>query len=195
MVKLLGIVGSPRRGGNTEYAVREALRAGEREGFETELLHLADFDIRPCDGCETCFETKKCVIKDDVERIIEKMAEADGIIIGSPVYFYNTTSHVKAFIDRVGFLDLARGRTRFANKVGGAIAVAAREGLTSTLSQIVMLLTDSRMITVSPLGKVLASEKGGAAKDKRGMEGVIELGERMVEVVKATASLRTPSNK
>ncbi len=190
MVKLLGVVGSPRKGGNTEIAMREALKAGEQEGAETELIHLADFSLKPCDGCRTCYDTKNCAIKDDVEKIFEKMAEADGVIVGSPVYFYNTTAQTKTFIDRVGYLHNARGRKAFRNKVGGAIAVAGRSGLENALSQIALFLTAARMITVAPVVTVLASAKGDAVKDTRGIEDARELGRSMVPIARATASLR-----
>jgi len=190
MVKLLGIVGSPREGGNTEIMMRAALKAGEQEGAETELIHLTDLNLKPCDGCRTCFETKNCVIKDDVENIFEKMVKADGIIVGSPVYFYNINAQTKTFIDRVGYLHLARGRKAFRNKVGGAIAVAGRSGLANALSQILLFLTASRMITAAPVVMALAPSKGDATKDARGIEDARELGKSMVQIAKATISLR-----
>jgi len=190
MVKLLGIVGSPRKGGNTEIVVNEALKAGEHEGADTEVLHLVDFNLKPCDGCRTCFKTKNCVIKDDVEKIFKKMAEADGIIIGSPVYFYNVTAQTKIFIDRVGYLHDARGKEPFKNKIGGAIAIAGRSGLTYALSQILLFFTDARMITAAPFVETLASAKGDAIKDIREIENARELGKSMVQIAKITASLR-----
>lgn len=190
MVKLLGIVGSPRKSGNTEIIMKEVLKAGEREGAETELIHLIDFNLKPCDGCQTCFKTKKCAIKDGVEKIFGKMAEADGIIIGSPVYFQNITAQTKTFIDRVGYLNIARGRKAFRNKIGGAIVVARRSGLSNTTSQILLFLMATRMIAASPVVRALASEKGDANKDKEGIDGARELGRSMVQIAKATASLR-----
>ncbi|MDH5482046.1 MAG: flavodoxin family protein [Candidatus Bathyarchaeota archaeon] len=190
MVKLLGIVGSPRKGGNTEIIMKEALKAGEQEGAETELIHLVDFSLKPCNGCRTCFETKNCVIEDDVEKIFEKMAGADGIIVGSPVYFYNTNAQTKTFIDRVGYLNSARGRKAFRNKIGGALAVAHRSGLSNALSQILMFLAATRMITAAPVVSSLASAKGDAIKDTPGLDDARELGKSIVQIAKATASLR-----
>jgi multimeric flavodoxin WrbA len=189
-MKVLGVVGSPRKGGNTETMMREALKASEQEGAETELLFLSDFDLKPCNGCRTCFETKECVIKDGVEKIFEKMSEADGIIVGSPVYFQNITAQTKMFMDRVGFINNARGRKTFRNKIGGAIVVARRSGLSNTSSQILLFLTATRMIVVSPVARALASEKGDVIKDREGIEGARELGKSIVQIAKATASLR-----
>jgi len=190
MVKLLGIVGSPRKDGNTEILVNEVLKAGQQEGAEIELIYLADFSLAPCQGCRTCFETKSCVIGDDVEKIFDKMANADGIVIGSPVYFYNINAQTKTFIDRVGYLHMARGRKAFKNKVGGAVAVAGSSGTVNALSSILMFLTASGMIIASPLVRALAPGKGDALKDTRGMDGAKELGKSIVQIAKATSSLR-----
>jgi multimeric flavodoxin WrbA len=189
MVKLLGIVGSPRKGGNTEVILDEILKAGEAEGAETELIHLIDFDLKPCDACRTCFENKNCVIRDDVEKIFQKMEEADGIIVGSPVYFFTINAQTKTFIDRVGYLHLARGKP-FRNKVGGAVAVARRSGLTDALSQILMFFAGARMIIATPAVTVLASVKGDAIKDTEGIELARELGKSTVQIAEVTASLR-----
>ena len=189
-MKLLGIIGSPRKGGNTEIIVIEALKAAKDEGASTELMFLTDFSLGPCDGCRTCFDSKNCVVKDDVEKIYEKMAEADGIIIGSPVYFNNVSAQTKTFIDRVGYLNMARGRKAFRNKVGGAIVVAKRAGLSYAYDQILMFFSGMRMITANPAVGALASAKGEVLKDTEGVEAAKELGRSMVQIAKATAPLR-----
>ncbi|MEM2103739.1 MAG: flavodoxin family protein [Candidatus Bathyarchaeia archaeon] len=190
MVKLLGIVGSPRKGGNTEILVKEALKAAEREGAEVELMHLVDFDIKPCDGCRFCVETRSCVVKDDVEKLYQKIVEADGVIVGSPVYFQGVNAQTKIFIDRVGYLHIVRGRKAFRNKIGGAIVAARRSGLVSALCQILMFFISSRMIVATPTVMSLAREKGDAFKDAEATENAIELGKKMVEIAEATVSLR-----
>ncbi len=195
MVKLLGIVGSPRKGGNTEIIIREALKAAEQEGVETELIHIVDFSLKPCDACRVCFETRNCVIEDDVEKIFDKMVEADGIIVGSPVYFQNVNAQTKTFIDRVGYLNIARERKPFRNKIGGAVAVARRSGLTNALSQILLFFNGARMTAAAPGVRVLAREKGEAIKDTEGLEHAKELGKSIAQMAKATASLRNPNSR
>ncbi len=190
MTRLLGIVGSPRKGGNTEIIMREILKAGEQEGAEIELIRLVDFTLKPCNGCQTCFETKKCNIEDDAEEILEKMMEADGVIVGTPVYFFNVSAQTKMFIDRVGYLNIARKRKALRNKIGGAMAVAGRQGLTQASSEILLFLANARMIIVGPFVTVLASAKGDVAKDKYGIGEARELGKSMVRVAEATAELR-----
>ena len=189
-MKLLGIIGSPRRGGNTEIIVREALKAAEEGGASTELIFLTDFGLGPCDGCRTCFDTKDCVVEDDVEKIYGKMAKADGVIIGSPVYFNNVTAQTKTFIDRVGYLNIARGRKALRNKVGGAIVVGRRAGLSYAYDQILMFFSGMRMITANPAVGALASAKGEVMKDTEGVDAARELGRSMVQIAKATALMR-----
>jgi len=99
-MKVLGIVGSPRKGGNTEIMVEEALAAAREAGAETDIFLVHDKNIAGCDGCHSCFETGKCKIKDDMQPLYIMMKEADAIIFGTPVYFHNYTAQAKAVIDR-----------------------------------------------------------------------------------------------
>jgi len=99
-MKILGIIGSKRKNGNTACLVQEALKAAQREGAKTELIFLGDYSIKDCTGCEGCKDTLKCVINDDMQKIYPLLLEADGIILGSPTYFYNISADMKAFIDR-----------------------------------------------------------------------------------------------
>lgn len=147
MVYILGIVGSPRVGGNTELFVSEALKAAEKEGAETELLRLADKKVEPCDACLSCRETKECRIKDDFQEIFQKMVKADGIILASPVYFSSATPKIKALIDRAGYVSIANGRV-FENKVGGAMAVARRAGQNFTFAELLFFFLHLSLIHI-----------------------------------------------
>ncbi len=99
-LKVLGIFGSPRRGGNTDILLEEALRGAEKEGAEVERLRLTDFTITPCKECHGCDKTGECVILDDMQKIYPKLAEADVIILASPIFFYGITAWAKALVDR-----------------------------------------------------------------------------------------------
>src|SRR4030043_389860 len=99
-MKVLGIFGSPRRGGNTELLLEEALRGAEREGATLERLYLSDFTITPCKECHGCDHTGNCVILDDMQKIYPKLLGADVIILASPIFFYGVTAWEKALIDR-----------------------------------------------------------------------------------------------
>lgn len=190
-MRVVGISGSPRRGGNTDTIVWEALSAAEKAGVEVELISLADYQLQPCNGCQTCFDTGSCVIEDDVEKLYQKIVNADGLILGSPSYFQGITAQMKIFIDRIGYLNLARGRKDFVGKVGGTIAVARRSGFVASCSQMIMFLTAVRMIIPSG-GRVFAvgRERGEVTKDEEGMNTARYLGEMMAKTIAATEILR-----
>jgi multimeric flavodoxin WrbA len=100
-MKIIGIVGSKRKKGNTAVLIEEALHAVRSEGIETEIVYLGDYDIKGCTGCEGCRETYTCVMQDGMQELYPKVMEADGLIAGSPTYFYNMTAEMKAFIERL----------------------------------------------------------------------------------------------
>ncbi len=99
-MKVLGLFGSPRRGGNTDLLLEEALKGAQTEGAEVERLYLTDFNIIPCRECLQCYNEGNCIILDDMQKIYPKLLEADVIILASPVFFYNVTAWAKALIDR-----------------------------------------------------------------------------------------------
>jgi multimeric flavodoxin WrbA len=97
---VLGIVGSARRGGNTEILVDEALRGAEEAGALTEKVILSKLDIGPCRGCDGCQKTGQCVQKDDMPALLEKMQRSQVWVLGTPVYWWGPTAQFKAFLDR-----------------------------------------------------------------------------------------------
>ena len=99
-LKVMGIFGSPRRGGNTDTLLEETLKGTEKEGAEVERLHLTDFTITPCKECHGCDQTGECVILDDMQKIYPKLLDADVIILASPIFFYGISAWAKAFVDR-----------------------------------------------------------------------------------------------
>ncbi|MDI6896215.1 flavodoxin family protein [Methanocella conradii] len=134
MYKVVGIVGSPRPISNTRYLVSEALETLKKEGIDVELITLGDKRIAPCEACNACAELFNCRIEDDFQEIYEKMVAADGIIVGSPVYFGSAAPQVMALLDRAGYIGI---KTRaFERKVGAAIAVARRAGANFTFAQL-----------------------------------------------------------
>jgi len=131
-VRVIGIVCSPRKGGNTEIMVQEALGAVRESGGETELITVSGKTIHPCDGCYTCRDKGVCHIKDDdMQEIYQKLLESDGIILGTPVYYWNVTAQAKAIMDRTFAL---RAHHQLEGKVVGAIVVARRIGAGQALS-------------------------------------------------------------
>lgn len=99
-MKVLGVVGSKRKTGNTAYLVENTLDAIKSSEIETEIIYLGDYNIKGCTGCEGCKYTYKCIIQDDMQKLYPLIIEADAIVLGSSTYFYNITSLMKAFIER-----------------------------------------------------------------------------------------------
>lgn len=180
-MNVLGIVCSPRKGGNTEILVQEALAGARDSGAKTELLTVRDKDIKPCDGCLSCKKTGECHIKDDMQLVYEKMLNADGIVIGTPVYFWSISGQAKVLIDRTYALRFPH--LKLANKVAGAIAVAARDGVISALNTLQRYFASNHMFSAE-LVEGLAAEKGTITKDKRGMKSAYEMGRQIVSLIK-----------
>ena len=136
-MKAIGIVGSPRKRGNTEFLTRHTLKAIAEEGLETELISLSGMDIRPCNACMVCRKGEEwCPITDDLLPIYFRMKEADAIILASPVYFSSATALLKAFMERTGYI--GHPRRVFAGKVGGALVVARRAGHNFAFAEITL---------------------------------------------------------
>jgi len=184
MIRVLGIVGSPRVGGNTERLVAETVKAVEEEGAETQLVRLADKEVKPCDGCLVCREIGECRIKDDFQSIFDKMVAADGIILSSPVYFGSATPQIKALIDRAGYMSRAKGRV-FENKVGGPVVVARRAGQNFTFAQLLFFFIQQGMIVPgsSYWSVAFGREKGDVEKDEEGIRTVRNFGKKIVWVI------------
>jgi len=99
-VKVLGIFGSPRKGGNTDLLLEEILKGAEKEGAQIERLRISEFKITPCTECLKCYESGACVVQDDMQAIYRKLLDSDLIILASPVFFYGITAWAKALVDR-----------------------------------------------------------------------------------------------
>lgn len=99
-VKVLGILGSPRRGGNTEILLDQALAGARSQGAETEKLILNELDITPCQSCDKCLETGECATDDDMSLVYPKLNAADCLILASPIFFSSLTAQAKLMIDR-----------------------------------------------------------------------------------------------
>ena len=136
-MKVLGVSGSPRKGGNTDILINLALDTMAAEGIETEFVSLAGKPVKPCIACCGCRKTDevKCVVPDPAfEGMIEKFVEADGILLGSPVYFGSATPQIMSLIDRVGYV--ARPRNLLRRKVGASIAIGRKAGQNFTFAQL-----------------------------------------------------------
>jgi len=182
-MKIIGVCGSPRRGGNTEYLLRLALEEAEKGGAETELILLCDKEIEPCYACRLCVEKGECCVQDDMCEIYPKLLEADALILATPVFFNNVTSTLKAFMDRTWCL---RGKLR--NKIGGAIAVGRRYGIEAALEAINAFFLKHEMIPANRGVSGFAYEKGEIEEDEVALADARRLARRVLELGNSLAS-------
>jgi multimeric flavodoxin WrbA len=187
-VKVVAFNGSGRKDGNTALLIRRVLEVLEAEGIETELIQLAGEQIRGCNACRTCYSTKnkRCVIEDDsVNLYIQKMVEADGIILGSSVYFSMMTPELKALCDRAFYVARAND-DMFKRKVGVAVVAVRRAGGIPTFDAINHFFLMSQMIIpASSYWNVgFGRKKGDVEVDEEGMRTMEDLGKNMAWLIK-----------
>lgn len=176
-MKILGLCCSPRTKGNTEQLMTVALEGSRQEGAETELYSLAGKEIKPCTACGACAGGGVCSIRDDMDEVYPKLLEADGIIFGSPIYYYTLAAQAKALIDRTFALN--QPGKNLANKVGGVIVTAGSMGLVDGLKDLYFYMVTKQIIPANfvaayPVPEVDALEKGKAAAG--------DLGRQMVQI-------------
>jgi multimeric flavodoxin WrbA len=188
-MKVLAISGSPRPKGNTRLLLSTAMAALEAQGMETEFISLHNKDIRPCQACMKCAKDKnRCAQDDDFNGIYEIMAAADGLIVGSPVYFGSATPNLMALLDRAGFV-ARMGDNVFARKVGTPVVVARRAGVNFTYAQLQLWFCICGMYVPGssywPIAYGL--NPGDAANDAEGLKTITDLAENMAWLMKKLA--------
>ncbi len=142
-VKVLGIVCSPRQGGNTEILVKAALDAAHEAGAEIQLFLVAGKKIAPCDGCGACLNSGTCHIKDNMQDLYRQLEEADGVIFGTPVYFTNVSAQAKIVMDRTHAMLKER---KLRGKVAAGVVAARRVGAGQVLSLMYTFFVGHRMM-------------------------------------------------
>ncbi len=180
-MKALAINGSPRRNGNTALLLRTVLNELNARGVETDFFQLGG---HPVSGCRACMECRKrqnrrCVMEQDViNECIAKMDAADAIIIGSPTYFANVTTEVKALIDRAGYVAMANGRM-LERKIGAAVAVHRRGGAVTVFDALNRFFLISGMIVPGSTywNFAVGRNPGEAAEDTEGVNNLRHLAE------------------
>lgn len=187
-MKVVAICGSPRKQGNTALLIRTVLEPLAEAGADTELVELAGHAIRGCTACYICFHKKngKCVLtKDLVNNCVVKMVTADAILLGSPTYFADVTSEMKALIDRCGMVGRANGDL-FRRKLGAAVVASGRAGAIHAFDTMNHFFLMNQMIIVGSnnwnIG--IGPELGEVADDQEGMKTMRQLGENMVWMLK-----------
>lgn len=182
-MNVLMLNGSPHKEGNTYIALREAEKIFKAENIDTEILHIGNKNIRGCIACYSCKETGKCVFQDIFNETAVKLAQCDGLIIGSPVYFASANATLIAFLDRL-FYSTSFDKTM---KVGASVVVARRGGLSSTFDELNKYFTISGMPIASSQywNSVHGREQGEACQDIEGLQIMRTLARNMAFLMKS----------
>lgn len=187
-MKVIAFNGSARKDGNTSILINYALGALQKEGIETELFSLAGKKIRGCMACSKCFENQdqRCAVNNDIlNGCVEKMIEADGIILGSPTYFTDVSTEMKALIDRAGLVGLANGGL-FKRKLGAAVVAVRRAGSIHAFDTMNHFFLINQMIIPGSIywNMGLGMEKGDVENDEEGIRTMKILGDNMAWLLK-----------
>jgi multimeric flavodoxin WrbA len=187
-VKVVAFNGSAQKDGNTAILINHVLGELQKEGIEAELYQLAGKKIRGCAACFKCLQNqdRRCSIKNDVlNECIEKMLEADGIILGSPTYFADVSSEMKALIDRAGFVAKLNG-DMFQRKVGAAVVAVRRAGSIHAFDSMNHFFFISQMIVPgsSYWNMGIGLGAGDVEKDEEGIATMKGLGQNMAWLLK-----------
>ncbi len=187
-MKVVAFNGSARKDGNTAIMIKHVFNELEKEGIKTELIQLAGEKIQGCIACYKCFsaKNKRCAVTDDiVNECIEKMEQAEGIILGSPTYFADCTAQIKALMERAGFVSRANGEM-FKRKIGAAVVSVRRSGAIHAFDTLNHFFTIGQMITVgsSYWNIGVGREIGDVEKDEEGLLTMSTLGKNMSWLIK-----------
>ncbi len=166
-MKTVGILGSTRKGGNTEILLDVALEEARKKGGSASKIILRDKVIAPCDGCMGCAKTGECVIQDDMQEVYEAIREADGVIWASPVYYWSMTGLTKIALDRTFALNFPK--LQQAGKIGGLILVAGIRGCMNASNPFHMYFIYNHMFAAE-FAWGYAREKGAIKKDPVAMQ-------------------------
>jgi multimeric flavodoxin WrbA len=189
-VRVLGIAGSPRRGGNTDLLLAEVMKGAASRGAEVKTIILSQLNIAPCQHCDACLETGQCKIKDDMQKVYDELERADRIVLASPVHFMGVTAQTKAMIDRCQALWVRKYRL----KLPPLGSKRERKGLFVSVGGMTLAnLFEPALATVKALFKVLdiayagellfpgVDEKGAISGHPDALKQAFLAGQKLVE--------------
>ncbi len=181
-MKVLLVNGSPNKEGCTYTALKEVAGALEKEGIETEILHIGTKPISGCLDCGVCHRTGHCAIDDLVNKVIDRLDEFDGLVLGSPVYYAGPSGQLLSFLDRLFFT----AKSRFAGKVGAAVVSCRRAGSTASFDRLNKYFTISNMPIVSSQywNQVHGNTPDEVRQDLEGLQIMRRLGKNMAWLLK-----------
>ncbi|MCR2048207.1 flavodoxin family protein [Acetatifactor muris] len=193
-MKVLAINGSARKDGNTALLINTVFEELHKEGIETEMVQLSGKVIEPCKACWACGGKKNCVHKKDLfQEIYEKMIQADGILLGSPVYTANISANMQAFLERASVVaDMNRSENLLRHKVGAAVTAARRGGALNALDAMnhFFMLQDMFIVGSSYWPMAYGRMPGEVIEDQEGIETMKNLGQNMAYLLKTLGERR-----
>ncbi|MCB6202233.1 flavodoxin family protein [Extibacter muris] len=188
-MKVLGINSSARKGGNTAILINKVFEELNKEGIETELIEFAGQVIEPCKACWACGGQKNCAHKKDrFQEVFEKMKEADGILLGSPVYSANISANMQAFLERVAVVsDMNQDAELFKHKVGAAVTAVRRGGAVNAVDAMNHFFLNHEMFVAGSTywNMAYGQMPGDVQKDEEGLDNMVNLGKNMAYLLKA----------
>lgn len=184
MRKILGIIGSPRKKGNTDILVNKILDGAKEEGAVVENLFLNDLNIKECDGCHACWKTDICCKKDDMNNIYPKIIESDVIVFGTPVYWYGPSALMKMFIDRFVYFNSPENKLKIKGK-GAVIVIPFEEEDPDTVAPLMAFFDKSlQYLGMNLLGKIIVpgvTLRGEISKKDNFLTEAFDLGKILVK--------------
>ncbi len=189
-LKVLGVAGSPRRGGNTDLLLAEVMRGAASKGAEVKTIILSDLKIAPCEHCDACLNTGKCKVMDDMQMIYRELEQADRIVLASPVQFMGVTAQMKTMIDRAQALWARKyvlkipplGDTR--ERKGLFISVGGRKAANLFEPALATIKAFFAVLNIKYAGELLfpgIDEKGAIARHPDALQQAFLAGQKLVE--------------
>jgi multimeric flavodoxin WrbA len=184
-MKVLLISGSPKPNGNTAQLMQECAKVIQDAGVEAEIVSFAGMKIEACIACMKCSKTGECGLDDGLNEVIRKVKQAEGLIVGAPVYFGTARGDVMCALQRIGYVSRNSGMF-LTGKVGGPIAVARRGGQTLTLQEMLMFFLINDMIVPGSTywNMVFGRLPGEALNDEEGVATIRHFATNVANLVK-----------
>lgn len=185
-MKVLLINGSPHANGNTSLALNEMIKVFKADGVETNLVQVGNKDIRGCNACGNCFNLGHCVFDDAVNETAPLFAEADGLVIGAPVYYASPNGTILSFLDRLFYSTNKVDKTM---KVGASVVICRRGGASSAFDVLNKYFGNSGMVTAGSQywNMVYGLKQGEAAQDAEGLQTMRFLAKNMTFLMQSIA--------
>jgi multimeric flavodoxin WrbA len=186
MTKILGIVGSPRKKGNTDILVDRILDGAKNAGADVEKVHLRGLKIKECDGCYVCWKGKECPKKDDMNNLYPMIEAADVIIFGTPVYWFGPTALMKAFVDRFIYFNCPKNRAKIAGKAAVVASPFEDTDMETAATLVAFFEKCFDYLEMKPAGQILVpgvAEKGDILAKSDALEQAYRLGKSLAKKI------------